>query len=603
MVSRGRAIASRLLSLLLAGAAVLPVGGAIGCAPSPATAPAPTAPGTPAGPAPTAPAAEARVQLLAFNDFHGALEPPGGSAGRVEVRDPQRPGARVEVEAGGVEFLATHLRALAADEPHTLIVSAGDVVGASPFLSGAFHDEPTVEALSALGLAVSAVGNHELDEGVGELWRLQAGGCHPREGCFDADGFAGAGWQYLAANVLEAASGATVLPGWTERTFGDVRVAFVGVAPAETPTVAPLPGDPRLDFRDEAESVNALVPEIRARGIEAIVVLLHEGGYADGLPDECVRPSGPIVDLVPRLDRAVDVVVTGHTHDAYVCELDGRLVTSAGASGRLVTAIDLRLDPRTGDVTARAARNVPVTRTVEKDPAQTALLAKWRALAGPVAGRVVGTLAPGVDLSRAPDAAGESPLGDIIADAQLAATAGAGEGGAQLALMNPGGIRTGLEYGLSWSGEAPGELTYAEVFAVQPFANTLVTLTLTGAQIRAVLRQQWCRDGADRGEKRTILQVSEGFSYAWDDRRPACGDRLDEASVRLNGQPLDPAASYRVTVNSFLAGGGDGLPTLAEGTDRVVAPGGDVDALVAWLQAHPGLTPPKGGRIRLVQRP
>lgn len=543
------------------------------------------------------------VQLLAFSDFHGALEPPSGSSGKVKTRNPADPAAPIEVEAGGIEFLATTVKALAATNPNTVVVSAGDNIGATPLVSAAFHDEPTVDALNLLGLAISAVGNHELDEASDELLRVQQGGCHPVEGCFDENGFAGARFRYVAANVRRDDTGETLFPPYAVRTFGNARVAFVGLTVEGAPSVLTSAGAAGLTFGDEVAAVTALVPELEARGIETIVVLLHEGGATTGYFDECAALTGPLVDIARALPPAVDVVVAGHTNAAHVCDIDGRLVTGSASNGRLLTDIDLVIDEATGDVVTKGAVNQIVVRTVAKDAEQTALITKWKGLVATLANRVVATLGANVDLLKTPNVAGESSMGDVIADAQLASTDGPDEGGAQIAFMNPGGIRADLKYATIYGGEQPGEVTYGELFTIQPFANNLMTVTLTGAQIIRALQQQWCTNGTvDRGVKSAVLQVSEGFTYAWDDLRPACGDRLDVASVRLNGAPLDPAASYRVTINIFLVGGGDGFPALAEGTDRTSAPGFDLDALIAYFTAHPALPAPAGGRISIVER-
>ena len=286
-----------------------------------------------------------------------------------------------------------------------------------------------------------------------------------------------------------------------------------------TPGLVSPVGVAGLEFRDEAETVNALIPELKARGVEAIVVLIHEGGLPTGDYNECPGISGPIVDIVKKFDRAVDVVVTGHTHRAYVCEIDGRLVTSGDKYGTLVTAIDLKLDPVTRDVVSATANNIIVrTATLAKDPEQTALIESYDRLAAPIANRPAGSIT--ATLSRMPNDAGESPLGDIIADAQLAATSAEAKGGAVIAFTNPGGVRTDIPR------KEDGAVTYADLFASQPFRNQLVTLTLTGKQIKDMLEQQWLDPKRPR-----ILQVSKGFSYAWDGAKPRRRARARRADV------------------------------------------------------------------------
>ena len=526
------------------------------------------------------------VQVLAFNDFHGNLKPPSGSSGKIVTG----PNAATDfVEAGGAEFLATHLKALEAQNPNTVVVAAGDVIGATPLMSALFHDEPTVESMNLLGLDIAAVGNHEFDEGLEELLRMQKGGCHPTDGCQDGTPFAGAAWRYLAANVTREGSDETVLPSYVIKRFGGAKVAFIGLTLEGTPLVTTASGVKGLAFGDEADTINALVPEIKRKGVETIVVLVHEGGAATGLYNECTGISGALFNIVSALDPEVDAVVAGHTNAAHNCNLNGRLVTSAASFGRLVTDIDLKIDTLTGEVKTMQANNVIVTRTVAKDADQTALISRYEALAAPFANRVVATLTG--DLTKAPQPSGESLMGLVIADAQLAATKSSG--GAVAAFMNPGGVRADLLAAQVSGGELPGQVTYGEAFTVQPFSNNLVTLTVTGAQLKTMLEQQWQLVGGV--EKANVLQPSLGFTYTWDSTKPL-GDRVDAASVRLNGSPVQAGASYRITVNAFLADGGDGFAVLKSGTDRV---GGaiDVDALTDYLQAHSPLAPPQTGRI------
>ncbi len=527
------------------------------------------------------------VQLLATNDFHGNLKPPSGSSGRI-VNGPDP--AVNRVDAGGVEFLATHVRALEAENENTVVVAAGDIIGASPLLSSLFHDEPTIESMNLLGLDVASVGNHEFDEGPAELLRMQNGGCHPEDGCQDGDDFAGAAFPYLAANVIESATQETLFAPYVIKSFRGARLAFIGMTLEGTPQVVTPSGVAGLEFRDEADTVNALVPELVAQGVHAIVVLLHEGGWATGLYNECVGISGPVFEIASRLDPEVDVLVAGHTNAAHICEINGLTITSAASFGRLVTDVDLSIDEVSGQVTAKAARNVIVTRDVAKDAEQTQLIGKYDALAAPFANRVLATVAG--DLVKAPNLAGESSMGDVIADAQLAASAPADRGGAVIAFMNPGGVRTDILAATISGGEQPGEVTYGEAFAVQPFGNALVTLTLTGAQLDALLEQQWVAQ-AGGVEKTTILAVSAGFAYTWDSTKPI-GDRV--SGLTLGGAPIAPAATYRVAANGFLADGGDGFTVFKQGTDRL---GGevDLDALERWLAQSSPLAVPVLDRI------
>jgi 5'-nucleotidase len=527
------------------------------------------------------PSGNVNVQILALNDFHGNLQPPAGSSGRIGT-----------VNAGGVEYLATHVDALRATNPNTVFVSAGDMIGASPLISALFHDEPSIEAFNLMGLDFNAVGNHEFDEGIYELIRMQEGGCHPVDGCLDGDDFEGADFRFLAANVTWKKNDKTVFPAYKIKAFQGVQIAFIGMTLEGTPTIVTPSGISELDFHDEADTVNALIPELKRRGIETIVVVIHEGGFPTGGYNECPGISGPIVDIVNRTDDEVDLFITGHTHQAYNCVIDGRLVTSSASFGRVVTDIDLVIDRSTGEMLNATANNNIVTRDVPVNPFLTALVSKYQALVAPLENRVIGSIT--ATITRTANAAGESALGDVIADAQLAATSDPAFGGAVVAFMNPGGIRADLTYPQGGS-EGDGNVTYGEAFIVQPFGNSLVTMTLTGAQIDALLEQQ-ATAGSD-GLGRT-LQVSNGFTYTWNASAPN-GSKVDINSIMINGVPIDPNASYRVTVNSFLADGGDGFTVLLQGEDRL---GGevDLDALVTYFENNSPVAPGPQNRIILI---
>lgn len=539
------------------------------------------------------------VKLIAFNDFHGTLEAGGSNP--------------------GVARLATRIAELKAANPLHAVVSAGDMIGASPLVSALFHDEPTIEAMNRIGIDFNAVGNHEFDEGRAELLRMQHGGNHPTDAFSgkglpaDLDGgqFAGADFGFLAANVRDQQTGQTLLPGVGVKDFLGNKVAFIGMTLKSTPTIVSPSGVAGLSFDDEADTVNALVPQLKAQGIQTIVVLVHEGGViASGGINGCTGVSGPIAGIVGRLDPAVDLVISGHTHQAYNCLLPNRAgtpvrVTSAGQYGRVLTDIDLTLDTRSKDLRSVVATNVslPNSSALAEAPALVELVQHYRDESAVPASRVIGRIT--ATITRTANAAGESALGDVIADAQLDATDDAGFGEAVVAFMNPGGIRADLPY--SAAGKTDGDVTYGEAFTVQPFGNAMVTLTLTGAQIKTLLEQQFtgCTAGYPEGAPAAgqpfnrILQVSRGFSYAWRASAPACA-KVDAASIRLHGQPVDPAASYRVTVNSFLADGGDQFYVLREGTGRL---GGavDTDALEAYLRVRPeGVAPGAQDRITLL---
>ena len=525
-------------------------------------------------------AAPVELRILAINDFHGNLRPPPGG---IQIADPDDRTKKITVPAGGSEAMATMVRQLRAGHDNAIFVAAGDLIGASPLLSAMFHDEPTIESMSMMGLELSAVGNHEFDEGKDELLRMQNGGCHPVDKCLGPHPFPGARFRYLAASTFDTRTGKTIFPPYEIKEFRGIPVAFIGLTLKGTPGIISPESAAGLEFRDEADTVNALVPELKARGVEAIVVLIHEGGIPSGDYNECPGISGPIVDIVKKLDKAVDVVISGHTHRAYVCEIDGRLVTSGDKFGTLVTAIDLKLDPATRDVVSARADNVIVrTGALARDPEQTALLAAYDAVAAPIANRKAGSITE--TLSRVPNDTGESALGDIIADAQLAATSAEADGAAVIAFTNPGGVRTDIP------SREDGAVSYGDLFASQPFRNQLVTLTLTGTQIKAMLEQQWLDPKRPR-----ILQVSRGFSYAWDAAKPY-GEHVIAERLSLNGQRIDPAASYRVTVNNYLALGGDGFTVLKDGVAQRFGVY-DVDALYAYFQAHSPVSPAATDRI------
>ncbi|MER6439375.1 bifunctional metallophosphatase/5'-nucleotidase [Streptomyces sp. NPDC001185] len=534
------------------------------------------------------------VQLLSFNDLHGNLEPPTGSSGRVTELQPD--GTTKSVDAGGVEYLATHLRDARKGNKYSITAAAGDMVGASPLLSGLFHDEPTVDALNKLDLDVTSVGNHEFDEGAKELARLQNGGCHPTDGCYDKKAkFKGADFPYLAANVTDEKTKKPILkPYWVWKKNG-VKVGFIGVTLEGTPNIVSAEGVKGLKFGDEVETINKYAKELQRQGVKSIVALIHEGGApaSQSYNYDCDSPgagdgiSGPIVDIAKNVTPAVDALVTGHTHQAYACTIadpagNPRMVTSASSFGRLYTDTTLTYDRWTGDIarTAVKSANHVVTRDVAKAADMTGLIAKWNTLAAPVASRPIGYIAGEIG-----NAGTESPLGDMIADAQLA-YARSVDPEADVALMNPGGIRAGLTYTASGS-EGDGVVTYGEAYTVQPFANTVNLVNLTGAQLITALQQQV--SGANEASPK-ILQISKGLTYTLDLTRTGAA-RVVADSVRLDGAPIDPAAGYRVAMNSFLAGGGDGFTELGKGTNVLVG-GDDLAAFEAYLTGNSSATAP-----------
>lgn len=572
---------------------------------------------TPPGDEGAAPGAAARssltLKLIAFNDLHGNLEPPG-----LAIAAPSSTGGTVAVPAGGAAYMATAIAALKAKNPNHAVVSAGDMIGASPLVSALFLDESTIEAVNAMGIDFNAVGNHEFDKGQAELLRMQHGGCAKYTAlapCRVNAAFPGANFGFLAANTVKG-DGRTLFPATGLKTFrqGDaqVTVGFIGLTLKATPTAVTPAGVAGLTFQDEADTANALIPGLRAQGADVIVVVMHEGGTTTvGYNDKsCAGLSGNVRPILDRLDPRVDVVISGHTHSAYVCDY-GKinparpfLLTSAGQYGTLLTDIDLVVDTATRKVTARSANNLIVqgeafTRgasTValsdpyprfQKNAEIDALIARYRAVAAPLVQRVVGRLT--APASRALTPSRESVLGNLIADSQLAATAPAAKGGAQIAFMNPGGVRADLVPGAS------GELRYGQLFSVQPFGNSLVVKTMTGAQIRALLEQQFA-SGTNTPATPRVLLPSRGFRYRYDLSRPA-GARIE--AMTLDGLPLADGSAYRVTMNSFLASGGDNFTLFNQGTE-VLGGDLDIDAFEAYLQAHPALVPPAADRITVI---
>jgi 5'-nucleotidase len=570
------------------------------------------------------------LQLLAINDLHGHLAPttPGsiqtGCCNPVITNGVQTGWTQMTVPAGGIAYLATHIKALREQNRNTLTVGAGDMIGASPLVSALFHDEPTIEALNSIGMDVTGVGNHEFDEGVNELLRMQYGnqrggdGCHPVDGCQDGTPFGGSLFQYLAANVFYAGTDETILPPYEIRSVPGAKVAFIGLTFEATPTVVTPSAVEGLEFRPEVQTVNALVDLLRKRaGIKAFVVLLHQGGaqrppapptdpnvtpagneYTD--VNGCVNFNGPeMEEIAAGLDRRVSVIVSAHTHQPYICRLADKLVTSAASFGRVVTDIDLTINRRSDKVTAATAINRIVTQDVAQDADAKAILDKYTTLAAPLANRVIGSVTADIrsarDTPSGANAAGEQPMGDLIADAMLEATTPSDFGGAVAAFMNAGGVRSGLLFDQISGGEQPGQVTYAEAFTVQPFGNTLVVKTCTGQQIYDVLNQQFNNPSA--GSNRIMLP-SGNVRYQWTSEG---GGHVVDGTVSFDGGAtfIDKAASYRVAMNNFMADGGDGYTVFRACTDAL---GGevDLDAFARYLGAHSPVAPPVLNRITKV---
>lgn len=527
------------------------------------------------------------VQLLSFNDYHGHLE----------ATDPPLASDPTKTPAGGVEYLSaklTELRAKVGDK-NSLTVAAGDTIGGSTFLSGMFHDEPSVESLNTLGLDVTSVGNHEFDEGTTELLRIQNGGCHPVDGCyFPEQPYAGAKYPYLAANVFKKSDNKPLLPGFTIRKVGGVPIGFIGLTLRETPTLVDPAGVASVRFADEIKTVNQQAGALDRRGVKAIVVLIHQGGTQDPATsdyDGCVGFNGPIAEMAPKFSSLVDVVVSGHTHQPYVCTQSDpqgrpRLITSAASYGQMVTETYFNINSNTKDVNRNSfvSHNVLVDRANTPDPAQTAVIDKWKTLAGPIAGKVVGTIAEDITGDSSGNRGIETPMADLVADSILWGTQ---SGNSQIAFMNVGGVRASFLTNQISNGEQPGQITYTEAYNVAPFGNLLVTLDMTGQQIKDALEQQY---DPTRGRQYLALGVSEGFNYTWDDTQPQ-GSKVVASSMTLNGTPMSLTSTYRVGTLNFLANGGDAFTAFTGGTNLL---GGkeDLQNLVDYLGAHPNLTAP-----------
>jgi 5'-nucleotidase len=525
-----------------------------------------------AGPAPQAgqraeTARTVSIQLVAINDFHGNLDPPAGSEGRING-----------TPAGGAEYLATHIAEAVKANPNSLVVAAGDVVGASPLVSSLFHEEPAIEAMNAMGLAVSAVGNHEFDKGFRELLRMKRGGCHPFDGCQDGDGFAGARFQYLSANVVVRTTGMPLFPATAVRRVGGVLVGFIGETLQGTPAIVTAAGTRGLRFLDEAATANAYAARLKRQGVHAIVLLLHEGGRqrpSEGGADVngCVNFGGAIVPIVEQLSDDIPIVITGHSHQFYNCRIGSHLVTSAGSYGRLITRVTMEIDRASDRVRSASATNEIVTRDVAKDSAQTRLLVKYGKLAEAKANVIVGSVT--ADLLHTANTAGESALGDVVADAQLAATRAPGKGGAVVAFMNTGGLRADIVARPPVGSTAAGEVTYRDLYSVQPFGNVLTVVTLTG--------------------ETNMLQVSSGFTYRYRRTAPS-GQHVEADSIVLDGRRIAPTDRIRVQASDFLIGGGNGYTVLREGMDKVVGVP-DIDALVEYFKTRSPVAPPPMNRI------
>ncbi|WP_326567226.1 bifunctional UDP-sugar hydrolase/5'-nucleotidase [Amycolatopsis rhabdoformis] len=529
------------------------------------------------------------VRIITLNDLHGNLEPPAGSGGKVFLAD------GTSVDAGGAAFVATHVKQLESQVHNSMVLSAGDNVGASPVISALFHDEPTIDFLNELGVKASVVGNHELDEGYQELLRMQFGGCNQTDGCQFRPTYQGADFPILGSNVYFTNGLPALLP-FSVQFSGGVPIGIIGATLKDLPSVVTPDAIKGLKFGDETQAINRTANLLDLLGIKAQVVLLHQGDETlpGSGPNDCkTQPNGDADVIAKNVSPKVDAIFTGHSHQQYNCVINDpagnpRPVIQGASFGRLLSVVDLKIDKRTRDVvrSQTKAHNEIVTRDVTPDPAVAKLVDEAKTKSGPIANKQVGTITG--DLTAAGAPSGESKMGDVIADAQLEGTKA---NNAVVAITNPGGIRADLTYASSPNGEGDGVVTYGEAFTVQPFANIMQTITLTGANLKNVLEQQWGQPGGTK-----ILQISSSLHYTYSASAPI-GSRI--SNITVNGTPVDPAATFRVSVNNFLAAGGDGFTEFTKGTDLAGGPV-DLDALIAYLGAHPGIAPPPADRITMV---
>ncbi|GAB77809.1 putative 5'-nucleotidase [Austwickia chelonae NBRC 105200] len=566
------------------------------------------------------------VQLLAFNDFHGNLEPPTGSSGRVTVGHTVDAAGKVSaatVDAGGAAYLSTHLKRLRDGQQTSFTVAAGDQIGGSPLLSAAFYDEPTMEALSAMKVDAASVGNHEFDKGYKELLRIVKGGCvddgegkNNRNSCA-LHKYAGSSFPLLAANVYQAGTKKPILPAYTVMRKNGVQIGVIGVVLKDTANVVSHEGVKGITFGDEVEAINRATAELRSKGVNAVVALVHEGGSVPPQPwkapngksyqvtppydARCSQGSAnllagsPVLPIARKVDAGVDAILTAHSHQAYLCDVPDpqgrpRPVTQALALGRLITNLHFKYDPATKDVVRDRTwtRQQIVSRDVPADPQIQRIVSAYTAKVKPIADRGLGTIS--ADVTRVPNAAGESQLGDLVADAQLADPGVAAKGAPAVAFMNPGGIRADLLFA-PLAGEKPGTVTFRKAFSVQPFGNNLVSMDLAGEQLYALLNQQFT--GKNAGDPK-VLQVSKGFEYVW--TAGPKGPRVVDGSVKIAGKPVDRKATYRVVANSFLADGGDGFAAFAQGRNRITG-SQDLDSFAKYLEKHASYTPAPLTRI------
>lgn len=509
------------------------------------------------------------IQILALNDFHGALMPPSGG------------------NLGGIASISTLIKQLKKEHPNTIIVGVGDLVGASPLLSSMFNDEPTINALSKLGMEVSTVGNHEFDKGKDELLRKQNGGCHPKTGCFDFvnNTFSGADFQYLAANVINKETGKPLLAPYFIKEFGSVKIGFIGVTLEGTAAIVTPSGTKGLTFKNEVDVVNQYVKELKEKGVDNIFVLLHEGAAQDNKSKDingCDNISGKAIELVKHFDKSISVVFSGHTHRYYNCLIDDIPFVSGASNGTILSQVLLTISPENNKITAVKVNNINVdNRRYLPDPEFVTLLQGYKDQADRVSKQKMGVLTH--DLNRTLTENQDSNLGKVISDAALYVMQAPEYGNAQIAFTNSGGLRADL---------VASEVSFGDLYTVQPFANMLVTKSLTGAQLKALLEQQFDRS------RPQVMPVSKGFYYEWDDSKPK-GEKVIAASMKLNGEPIQMDQLYRVAANEFLAEGGSYFTEFAKGIDPVYGIV-DYEAFMQYVKDNSPISEPTDIRVKKI---
>jgi 5'-nucleotidase len=551
------------------------------------------------------------VKVVAFNDFHGNLQSPGKLASVV---------GQPPVVVGGVDYLAAYVDERLSHSPNHVVVSAGDMVGASPLISAAYHDEGTIQALNLLGLEVSSVGNHEFDAGRKELLRKQHGGCFDPStySCLEGGKFLGAAFTYLAANVVTTDTGRTLFPPYLIKSWGGIKIAFVGLVLKATPSIVLPSGVAGLEFRDEADTVKALLPALRAQHVKSIVVLIHQGGAPDSAPakgagvNDCVgiegsQGSSEITAIVARLPDEIDAVISAHSHRAYNCVMKNSVgrdiaVTQASSYGRVLTDIDLQFNRQTMRLEKVSATNLLVSQpdadavTSPVHPYLTSpnviairnLLKDYVTAADPIANQVVGSIANALPSAADGSGSGEALAGDLVADSQLLANAVGDSGRAVMSFVNGGGIRNpGF---VASSGAYPHQVSYQDAFSVRPFGTSLVSMTLTAQQLKDAFEQQFAGCNGQTGDN--ILEISRGLSVDWSSSAAPCNKIVNISLARAAEGPdaivvnhivQHPEQTFRVSMDTFLAAGKSNFTVFLQGTDQTAGPQ-DIDALVAYLK-------------------